>query len=75
MKIIKYIKINRGQGTSQMVLVGKRLPANTGDTRCGSERFTRIGSATHFSIFAWKIPCAEETGGPQSMGLQRVRHD
>ena len=31
--------------------------------------------ATHSSILAWRIPWTEETGGLQSMGLQRVRHD
>ena len=31
--------------------------------------------AIHFNILAWKIPWAEETGGLQSMELQRVRHD
>ena len=31
--------------------------------------------ATHFSILAWKIPWTEETGGLQSMGLQRVGQD
>ena len=31
--------------------------------------------ATHSSILAWKIPWAEEPGGLQSMGPQRVRHD
>ena len=31
--------------------------------------------AAHSSILAWKIPWTEETGGPQSMGSQRVRHD
>ena len=30
--------------------------------------------ATHSSLLAWKIPWTEETGGLQSMGLQRVRH-
>ena len=30
---------------------------------------------THSSILAWKIPWAEEPGGLQSMGSQRVRHD
>jgi len=30
--------------------------------------------ATHSSILAWKIPWMVEPGGPQSMGLQRVRH-
>ena len=33
------------------------------------------GMATHSSIFAWKIPWAEQPGRLQSMGLQRVRHD
>ena len=30
--------------------------------------------ATHSSIIAWSIPCTEEPGRLQSMGLQRVRH-
>ena len=35
------------------------------------EEFT----ATHSSILAWRIPWAEEPGGLQSIGLQRVRQD
>ena len=31
--------------------------------------------ATHSSTLAWKIPWTEESGGPQSMGSQRVGHD
>ena len=31
--------------------------------------------AAHSSILAWEVPWTEETGGLQSMGLQRVRHD
>ena len=31
--------------------------------------------ATHFSIFAWKIPRTEEPSRLQSMGSQRVGHD
>ena len=31
--------------------------------------------AIHSSIPAWKIPWTEESGGLQSMGLQRVGHD
>ena len=31
--------------------------------------------ATHSSILAWKIPWTEESGGLQSMGLQRVGRD
>ena len=32
-------------------------------------------TATHSTTLAWRIPWAEEPGGLQSMGLQRVRHD
>ena len=31
------------------------------------------GMATHSSIFAWRIPWAEELGGLQSMGSRGVR--
>ena len=31
--------------------------------------------ATHSSILAWEILWAEEPGGLQSLGSQRVRHD
>ena len=31
--------------------------------------------ATHSSILAWEIPWIEESGGLQSMGSQRVRHN
>ena len=30
--------------------------------------------ATHSSILAWRISQIEESGGVQSMGLQRIRH-
>ena len=33
------------------------------------------GMATHSSILAWRIPWTKETGGLQSMGLQRDGHD
>ena len=32
-------------------------------------------TVTHSSILAWRIPRTEETGGLQSMGLQRVGND
>ena len=32
-------------------------------------------TATHCSIFAWRIPRREEPGGLRSVGLQRVRHN
>ena len=31
--------------------------------------------ATHSSVLAWRIPGTEESGGLQSMDLQKVRHD
>ena len=31
--------------------------------------------ATRSSILAWRIPWTEESGGLQSMGLQRVGYD
>ena len=31
--------------------------------------------ATHSSIPVWRIPWTEETGGLQSMGLQRIGHN
>ena len=33
------------------------------------------GTATHYSILAWRIPWTEEPGGHQCMGSQRVRHE
>ena len=41
----------------------------------GEEDPLEKGMATHSSILAWRIPWAEEPGGLQSMGLQRIRHD
>ena len=32
------------------------------------------GIATHSSVLAWRMPEAEEPGGLQSMGSQRVGH-
>jgi len=31
--------------------------------------------ATHSSILVWRLPWAEEPGGLQPTGLQRVRHN
>ena len=38
----------------------------------GWENPLEKGTATHHSILAWKIPWAEDPGGLQSMGSQRV---
>ena len=55
----------------------KDLPAMQ-ETRLqslGREDALEKGTASHFSILAWRIPWTEEPGGLQSMGLQRVRQD
>ena len=41
----------------------------------GWEDLLEEETATHSSILACKIPCTEEPGGLQSMGLQRVGHN
>ena len=55
----------------------KNLPVmqETQDRSLGQEDPLEKGMPTHFSILAWKIPWAEEPGGLQSMGSQRVGHD
>ena len=63
-----------------MVLVVKNPLTNAGDRRdagqsLGQEDPLEKEMATHFSIFAWRIPWAEETGSLQSMELQRGGHD
>ena len=55
----------------------KNLPAmqETWVGSLGQEDPLEKEMATHSSILAWRIPWAEESGGLQSVGLQRVRHD
>ena len=55
----------------------KNPPASAGDLGLvpESRNSPGEGNATHSSILAWKIPCSEEPGGLQSMGLQSVGHD
>ena len=58
---------------SQMVLVVKNPPVSTGDIRdagsiLGSGDAMEEGTATHSSIFAWRIPWTEEPGGLQFIG-------
>ena len=58
----------------------KSPPANAGDTRDKGwiprlGRSPEEGVATHSSISAWRVPWTEEPGGPQSLGLQRVRQN
>ena len=41
----------------------------------GQEDPLEEGMATHPSIFVWRIPWTEESGGLQSTGSQRVGYD
>ena len=61
-------------------LSSKESTCNEGATRdrvrsMGGEDPLEEGMATHSSILAWKTPCTEEPGRPQSRGSHRVRHD
>ena len=53
----------------------KASACNAGDLGSipGSGRWQEM--ATHSSILAWRIPWAEDPGGLQSTGSQRVGHD
>ena len=55
----------------------KNLPAmrETQVQSLGREDPLEKGMMTYSNIFAWRIPWTEEPGGPQSVGLQRVRYD
>ena len=56
---------------------GKDLPAllETWVRFLGWEDPLEEGMTTHSIILAWRIPWTEESGGPQSLGSQRVGHD
>ena len=55
----------------------KRLPAlwESQVRALGREYPLEQEMATHSIILAWNISWTEEPGGPQSMGLESVRHD
>ena len=55
----------------------KNLPAmqETWVQSLGQEDPLEKEMSTNSSILVWRIPWTEETGGPQSMVLQRVGHD
>ena len=58
-------------------LVSQTLPAvkDTWVRFLGWEDPLEKEMTTHSSILTWRIPWTEESGGPQSTALQRVRHD
>ena len=60
--------------------MGKESTCSVGDLADASSSLDwedplEEGMATHSSILAWRIPWAEEPGGLQSIGLQRIGHD
>ena len=58
-------------------LSDKESAGNAGDSSLipGWARSPGGGHATHTNILAWRIPWTEESGGLQSIGLQRVGHN
>ena len=61
-----------------LIVQGQRIPLPKQEMQVqslGWEDPLEKGMATHSSVLAWRIPCSEETGRLQSLGLQRARHD
>ena len=60
-----------------MVQLGRNPPAmrETWVRVLGHEDPLEKGTATHSRTLAWRIPWAEEPGGPQSMGSHTVGPD
>ena len=56
---------------------GKESAYSVGDLGSipGLGRSPGEGNATRYSIMVWRVLWTEETGGPQSVGLQRVGHN
>ena len=78
-RILEWDVISSFRGSS-LILVAqtvKKPPAmsETWILSLGWDDPLEKGIATHSSILAWRIPWTEETGRPQSMGLQRLGHD
>ena len=65
-----YLNISGGSGSEESAF-------NAGDQVQSLDQEDPLEKevTTPSSILAWEIPWTEEPGGPQSMGLQRVRHD
>ena len=71
-----YISITKLELASLVAQTVKSQPAmqKTRVLSLGQEDPLEKGMSTHSSILAQRIPWAEETGGLQFMGLQRVGH-
>ena len=72
-----FLKLKKKLRASQVAQMVKNLPAvqETQVQTLGHEDPLEKGMATHSSILAWRTPWAEDPGGPQSMGSQRVGLD
>ena len=65
------------EGASLLTQMVKNLPVmqEAWVQSLGWEDPLKKEMVSHSSTLAWKIPWTEESGGLQSMGLQRVGHD
>ena len=63
------------KGDSLVTQMVKNLPTVWGTWVQSLENSLEKEMATHSNILGWKSPWTEESGGLQSMGLQRVKHD
>ena len=69
------MRCSKPQGTFHVVQLVKNLPAEeeTWVPSLGQKDPLENERATHFRILAWKIPWTKESGGLQSMGLQKLK--
>ena len=74
---MEYYSAIKKNGASLVAQSLKRLPGmwETWVRSLGREDPLKKEMATHSSILVWRIPWAEESGGLQSTGLQKVGHD
>ena len=72
-----FLQITQNFQASQVVLVVKNLPANTGKElrvqSLGHKDPLEEGMATHSRILAWRISRTEEVGGSQSKESDRTQ--
>ena len=66
--------VNQAPLVAQLVKNPPAMP-ETWARSLGREDALEKGMATHSSILAWRIPCAQKPGGLQAMGSQRVGHN
>ena len=71
--IVEWVAISYSWGSSSTR--ERRRKQDAVDNHIDKEDPLEKEMATHSNIPAWKIPWAEEPGGLQFIGLQRIRHD